>query len=120
MDYVTLREKPRQFLSLTSLHVAKFDDLLTDFAPAWEHYHRWRTLADKRRQFPAHQERPTAVLAGSDVKLFFPAYVLKKQQFAASSGRQLQHLANPRQPAGGRAATRAPAGAGQPRTAAGA
>ena len=42
MDYVALRAKPRQFLALSSLHVAEFDDLLTDFAPAWERYHRWQ------------------------------------------------------------------------------
>ncbi|MGI4886939.1 MAG: hypothetical protein ACRYFR_18430 [Janthinobacterium lividum] len=41
MDYVALREKPRQFLALSSLHVAEFDDLLPDFAPAWERCHRW-------------------------------------------------------------------------------
>lgn len=50
MDYVALREKPRQLLALTSLEVAEFDELLTDFAPAWE---RWHTLDGKRRQFAA-------------------------------------------------------------------
>ena len=69
MDYVALREKSRQFLALTSLHVAEFDDLLTDFAPAWERYHRWHTLAGKWQPFVAHRERPSAVLAGSDMKL---------------------------------------------------
>ena len=77
MDYVALREKPRQFLALTSLHVAEFDDLLTDFAPAWEPYHRWHAPASKRRQFVAHRERANAVLAGSDVKLFFLLTYLK-------------------------------------------
>ena len=77
MDYIALREKSRQFLALTSLHVAEFDDLLTDFAPAWERYHRWHTLEGTRRQFVAHRERPNAVLAGSDVKLFFLLTYLK-------------------------------------------
>jgi len=77
MAYVALREKPRQFLALTSLHVAELDDLLTDFAPAWERYHRWHTLEGKRRQFAAHRERPNAVLAGSDAKLFFLLTYLK-------------------------------------------
>ena len=90
MDYVALREKPRQFLALSSLHVAEFDDLLTDFAPAWERYHRWHTLEGKRRQFVAHRERPNAVLAGSDVKLFFLLTYLKsnslQQHQAASFG----------------------------------
>ena len=90
MDYVALREKPRQFLALTSLHMAEFDELLTDFAPAWERHHRWHTLEGKRRQFAAHRERPTAVLAGSDVKLFFLLTYLKsnslQQHQAASFG----------------------------------
>ena len=90
MDYVALREKPRPFLALTSLHVAEFDDLLADFAPAWERYHRWHTLEGKRRQFAAHCERPNAVLAGSDTKLFFLLTYLKsnslQQHQAASFG----------------------------------
>lgn len=83
MEYVALRERPRQFLALTSLHVVEFDDLLTDFAPAWERYHRWHTLEGKRRQFPAHRERANAVLAGSDVKLFFLLTYLKSNALQA-------------------------------------
>jgi len=90
MDYGVLREKPRQFLALSSLPVAEFDDVLTDFAPAWERYYRWHTLAGKRRAFAAHQERANAVLAGSDVKLFFLLTYLKgnslQQHQAASFG----------------------------------
>lgn len=100
MDYVALREKPRQFLALTSLHVAEFDELLADFAPAWERYHRWHTLAGKRRQFAAHRERQTAVLAGSDAKLFFLLTYMKsnslQQHQAASFGvsqARVSHLA---------------------------
>jgi len=81
MAYLTLRERPEQFLSLTSLHVAEFDALLTDFTPAWERYHRWHTLEGKQRQFPAHQER---------AKLFFLLTYLKsnslRQYQAASFG----------------------------------
>lgn len=89
MDYVALREKPRQFLALSSLHVAEFDDLLPDFAPAWERCHRWHTLEGKRHQLVAHREQPNAVLAGSDVKLFFLLTYLKSnswQQHQAASG----------------------------------
>ncbi len=88
MDYLTLRERPEQFLSLTSLHVAEFDALLTDFTPAWERYHRWHTLEGKQRQFPAHQERANALLAGTDTKLFFLLTYLKSnslQQYQAAS-----------------------------------
>ena len=90
MDYQTLRERPRQFLALTSLRAAEFDDLLADFAPAWERYHRYHTLEGRKRAFPAHRERATAVLAGSDTKLFFLLTYLKsnalQQQQAASFG----------------------------------
>lgn len=48
---MTLRERPRQFLALTSLQVAEFDELLTGFAPARERYHCWPTLNGQR---PAH------------------------------------------------------------------
>lgn len=57
--------------------MGEFDDLLTDFAPAWERYYRWHTLEGKRRQFPAHRKQPNAVLAGSDVKLVFLLAYLK-------------------------------------------
>ena len=90
MDYIALRTKPRQFLALTSLHVAEFDDLLPDFAPAWERYYRWHTLDGKRRQFAAHRERPNAVLAGNEMKLFFLLTYVKsnslQQHQAASFG----------------------------------
>lgn len=90
MEYAALRTRPRQFLALTSLHVAEFDALLADFAPAWERYHRWHTLDGKVRRQPAHHERANAVLAGSDVKLFFLLTYLKsnalQEHHAASFG----------------------------------
>jgi hypothetical protein len=90
MDYHALRERPRPFLALTSLLVPEFEELLTDFAPAWERYHRWHTLDGCRRQRPAHRERANAALAGSDVKLFFLLTYLKsnslQQHQAASFG----------------------------------
>ena len=90
MDYRALRERPRQFVALTSLLPAEFDDLLTDFAPAWERYHRYHTLEGKRRQLPAHAERANALLAGSDMKLFFLLTYLKsnalQEHQAASFG----------------------------------
>jgi hypothetical protein len=52
-----LRERPRQLLALTSLLPAEFDELLTDFAPAWERYHRYHTLDGANRRLPAHAER---------------------------------------------------------------
>ena len=90
MDYLALRARPPQFLALTSLHVAEFDELLTDFAPAWERYHQYHTLDGAVRQQPAHRERANALLAGTDTKLFFLLTYLKsnslQQQQAASFG----------------------------------
>ena len=90
MNYSELRERPSQFLALTSLHVAEFDDLLTDFGPAWERYHRYHTLDGALRRQPAHQERANAVLAGTDTKLLFLLTYLKsnslQQHQAASFG----------------------------------
>lgn len=90
MNYLALRERPTQFLALTSLHVAEFDDLLTDFVPRWERYHRYHTLDGKLRQSVAHQQRANALLPGTDTKLFFLLTYLKnnslQQQQAASFG----------------------------------
>ena len=90
MTYLALRERPTQFLALTSLLPAEFDDLLTDFAPAWERHHRYHTLDGQVRRLPAHSERANASLAGSDTKLFFLLTYLKsnalQQHQAASFG----------------------------------
>ena len=90
MNYLALRERPTQFLALTSLHPAEFDDLLIGFAPLWERYHRYHTLDGDQRKFPAHQERANATLAGTETKLFFLLTYLKhnslQQHQAASFG----------------------------------
>ena len=90
MNYVALRERPTQFLALTSLLPAEFDDLLTDFTPRWERYHRYHTLDGDRRRIPAHRERANATIAGTDTKLFFLLTYLKtnslQQHQAASFG----------------------------------
>lgn len=90
MNYLALRERPTQFLALTSLHVAEFDDLLQHFTPRWERYHRYHTLDGNLRQFPAHQQRANALLPGTDTKLFLLLTYLKtnslQEHQAASFG----------------------------------
>ena len=90
MNYLALRERPAQFLALTSLLPAEFDELLTDFAPRWERHHRFHTLDGGRRRLPAHRERANATLSGTDTKLFFLLVYLKtnalQQHQAASFG----------------------------------
>ena len=88
MNYLALRERPPQFLALTSLLPAEFDDLLTDFTPRWERHHRYHTLDGDRRRIPAHRERANATLAGTDTKLFFLLTYLKTnslQEYQAAS-----------------------------------
>ena len=87
---MALRERPTQFLALTSLLPAEFDELLTHFAPRWELHHCYHTLDGDRRRIPAHQERANATLLGTDTKLFFLFNYLKtnllQQKQAASFG----------------------------------
>jgi len=88
MNYLALRERPTQFLALTSLLPAEFDDLLTDFAPRWERHQRYHTLDGTRRRIPAHRERSNATLSGTDTKLFFLLTYLKTnslQEYQAAS-----------------------------------
>ena len=99
MDYLALRERPSQFLVLTSLHVAEFDDLLTDFGPAWERHRRSHTLDGALRRQPVHQGRANAVLADTDTKLFF-AHLPQEQRLATAPSSQLRRFADPCQPAG--------------------
>ena len=55
MNYRALRERPTQFLALTSLRPAEFDAFLPHFAPRWERHYRYHTLNDHRRRIPAHR-----------------------------------------------------------------
>ena len=53
MNYLALRERPTQFLALTSLLPAEFDELLPDCAPAWERHPRYHPLDGLVRRLPA-------------------------------------------------------------------
>ena len=83
MNYLVLRERPTQFLALTSLLPAEFDDLLIDFVPRWERHQRYHTLDGTRRRIPAHRERANATLSGTDTKLFFLLTYLKTNSLQA-------------------------------------
>lgn len=90
MAFRKLPAHPTPFLALTSLLPAEFDELLPHFAPQWERYHRYRTLEGNVRQYPAHRERATATLPGSETRLFFLLVYLQtnslQQHQAASFG----------------------------------
>ena len=116
MDYLALRERPSQFLALTSLQVAEFDDLLTTFGPAWERHHRSHILDGALRRQPVHQECANAVLAGTDTKLFFCSPT--EQRLATTLSSQLRRFADPCQPPGHVLASHAQPSAGPARVAA--
>lgn len=75
MNYLRLRKKEKQFRAITSLSIAKFDELLPMFEKAWNHFiihYNFDGLA---------RVRPYAAKVGSPLyetseKLFFiPLYV---------------------------------------------
>ena len=90
MDYITIRENPPQFLSLTSLEVSEFSWLLGHFTPRWESYYRYHTLEGKKRKIVSYHEHGNSLLKGTDQKLFFLLVYLKtnslQQHQAASFG----------------------------------
>lgn len=90
MHYTDIRENEKQFLALTSLHLAEFETLLAVFAPCWERYYRYHTLEGEYRRIPAHQEHGNAKLKGTAQKLFFLLVFLKtnslQEHQAASFG----------------------------------
>ena len=90
MYYQKIIKKPNQFLSLTTLKVEEFENVLEFFAPIWEKYYRYRTLEGKARKHPTTKEHGNALLKGSAQKLFFLLVYLKtnalQEHQAASFG----------------------------------
>ncbi len=90
MDYSTVCQNSKQFLSLTTLEVEEFVLLLKIFEPRWEKYYRYRTLEGKARKHPRTQEHGNATLKGTAQKLFFLLVFLKtnalQEHQAASFG----------------------------------
>lgn len=89
MDYQKIRQKPSQFIILTSLMVEEFDMLLLVFKRHWLKYNRYYTLEGKKRKLPNLKPgRDTRTLPTVDEKLFFLLSYLKNyplQQFQAAS-----------------------------------
>ncbi len=90
MDHKMIAQKPKQFLSLTTLEVEEFENLLSYFTPRWEKYYKYRTLEGKRRKHPTAKEHGNALLKGTTQKLFFLLVYLKtnslQEHQAASFG----------------------------------
>jgi hypothetical protein len=82
-----LKQRPSQFLSMTSLTVGEFEMLLSSFEPHCTKYFYYHTLHGKPRTKISFQEQKNACLKGSELKLFFLLSYLKNyplQQFHAS------------------------------------
>jgi len=91
MDYKIIRQREKQFLSLTSLHPSEFDHLLKVFRGFWRNYFRIHTIEGKKRGKPLmNPMKDTPTLPSIDEKLFFILVYLKnhslQEMMAASFG----------------------------------
>lgn len=89
MNYEKIRDKPHQFIILTSLKVEEFDVLLPVFKRHWMKYSQYHTLEGKKRKLPnLRPGKPTQTLPSVGEKLFFLLSYLKNyplQEFQAAS-----------------------------------
>jgi len=91
MDIQKIKQNKDQFLSVTSLYVSEFDELLIAFANRWRKYFKYKTLLGKRRRKPltARQiESSTSTLKTTVEKLFFILYFFKNGHLQQSLGAQ--------------------------------
>jgi len=91
MDYFAIRQRPRQFLSLTGLHTEEFDYLIPVFHGLWRNFYRIHTIqGKKRKQALMNPMKNTPTLATLEEKLFFILVYLKnhslQEMMAASFG----------------------------------
>ena len=54
-----VRNRPKQFLSVTSLFVEEFDYLLSSFSSKWRNYYRIHTIEGKKRKAPIFNPEKT-------------------------------------------------------------
>ena len=89
MNYETIYQNEKKFLSLTSLYPQEFDTLLSVFATKWYKYHKHFDMFGKRRKAPKiSYQNDTNTLARVEDKLFFILVYLKNnplQEFMALS-----------------------------------
>ncbi len=87
-NYSELLKNDKIFLSLTSLHVAEFENFLLFFDSICENYYKWHTINDKIRELPRLKANSKERLPTSGHKLFFILTYLKNnplQNFQAAS-----------------------------------
>lgn len=78
MNYFKIRQRVRQFESVTSLKVEEFDFLNAVFAERWIKFHRYHTIEGKKRKHPLNNpHKETRTLPSTEEKLFFVLVYLK-------------------------------------------
>lgn len=76
MNYIKIRNRPHQFLSLTGLYVEEFDDLLESFDYQWNKHNKKRLYNGKiRKNKPSKEGKGNLPTSGH--KLFFILYHYK-------------------------------------------
>ena len=89
MNYATIYQNEKKFLSLTSLYPQEFDELLPTFTQQWYKYHKHFGAHGKRRKAPKlSYQNDTRTLATVEDKLFYILVYLKNnptQEFQAAS-----------------------------------
>lgn len=91
MKYFEIRQRERQFLSMTGLYVLEFDHLVPNFQAQWRNFYRIHTIQGYKRKAPLmNPMKDTPTLPSLEEKLFFILVYLKnhtlQQMMAASFG----------------------------------
>ena len=89
MNYAHIRQRPRQFESVTGLKIEEFDYLSPLFSERWKKFYRHHTIEGKRRNAPIfNPSKETKSLPSVEEKLFFILVYLKNhalQEMTAAS-----------------------------------
>lgn len=86
MEYEKIKTNRAKFLSATSLEPEEFAYLLENFKPIWENYYRHYTTEGKKRKIISLQEHKSALLQGTEQKLFFLLVYLKNNPLQTFQG----------------------------------
>ena len=91
MNYTNIRQRTKQFESVTGLTVEEFDQLLLVFSGKWRNFYRIHTIEGKKRKVPMMKaDKPTKSLPLTEQKLFFILVYLKnyslQEMLSASFG----------------------------------
>lgn len=91
MNYSNIRQRAKQFESVTGLKVEEFDQLLSVFSGKWRNFYRIHTIEGKKRKGPMmNPDKPTKSLPTVEEKLFFILVYLKnyslQEMLSASFG----------------------------------